>query len=470
MRSTATGPAWVHLVGAALLAASCRSPPSDRLGSTPVIVVRDGGVVDGGRPVAAGPLRADRFAYQFAIYHLPRPATNAARVVARLLGGPLVLGAATTAGQTPARPTVWVEQPPIAQFPPPSEASLQYRGRGLSERDRKAVAASRALTVLAFAGPGDAAMATYHQALVLAGDVAAATGGLIYDVETRDLFTPAAWSARLQRWQDGTPDVVLHVTIDSYRDGDLVRMVTLGMAKLALPDLAVRDVAGADVKSMGTLINLVCATFVERPMLVRAGELDVSIDQLRQPDVRRWANAGLFPGAERKATIRLAAVEPDEGDAENRLVEIEFPGPAAELQVRQDALLSRLLGAREGPVRRIDGNYDREVLEVSRRARDAALALKPRYRDAPPLNEELMVKAPFLTPRGQKEWMWVEVVRWRGKTIKGVLRNDPVEVVRLAAGAHVEVQEDAIFDYLLTKPDGTTVGNETGPLIERQAR
>jgi len=61
-------------------------------------------------------------------------------------------------------------------------------------------------------------------------------------------------------------------------------------------------------------------------------------------------------------------------------------------------------------------------------------------------------------------------VRWRGKTIKGVLRNDPVEVVRLAAGAHVEVQEDAIFDYLLTKPDGTTVGNETGPLIERQAR
>ena len=105
-----------------------------------------------------------------------------------------------------------------------------------------------------------------------------------------------------------------------------------------------------------------------------------------------------------------------------------------------------------------------------RRAREAALALKPGYRNAPPLNEELEVKVPFLTASGHKEWMWVEVVRWRGKTIKGVLRNEPTEVPGLSAGARVEVDEHAIFDYVLSKPDGTTVGDETRRLIDQRQR
>jgi hypothetical protein len=37
-------------------------------------------------------------------------------------------------------------------------------------------------------------------------------------------------------------------------------------------------------------------------------------------------------------------------------------------------------------------------------------------------------------------------------------------------GARVEVQADQIFDYLLTKRDGTHEGNETQPLLEARTR
>jgi len=66
--------------------------------------------------------------------------------------------------------------------------------------------------------------------------------------------------------------------------------------------------------------------------------------------------------------------------------------------------------------------------------------------------------------------MWVEVVRWKGRTIRGILDNDPFEVTTLKAGAKVEVKEGSLFDYLLYKPDGTQEGNETGRLLQRQQR
>lgn len=61
--------------------------------------------------------------------------------------------------------------------------------------------------------------------------------------------------------------------------------------------------------------------------------------------------------------------------------------------------------------------------------------------------------------------MWVEVMRWKGTTIHGVLRNDPFHVPDLAAGAKVDVEESDILDYIHNKSDGTSDGNETAKLL-----
>ena len=65
--------------------------------------------------------------------------------------------------------------------------------------------------------------------------------------------------------------------------------------------------------------------------------------------------------------------------------------------------------------------------------------------------------------------MWVQVVRWEGHTIRGILSNQPEYVQGVRQGAQVSVDEGSVFDYELHLADGGTEGNETQPLIEAAA-
>ncbi len=64
--------------------------------------------------------------------------------------------------------------------------------------------------------------------------------------------------------------------------------------------------------------------------------------------------------------------------------------------------------------------------------------------------------------------MWIEVVRWKGTALEGILQNDAFDIPGLKAGAHLSVEEGAIFDYIQVHADGTREGNETAKLLEAQ--
>jgi uncharacterized protein YegJ (DUF2314 family) len=243
-------------------------------------------------------------------------------------------------------------------------------------------------------------------------------------------------------------------------------MITLGMEKLALPDVVVNQVALSDERAFGNLINVTCQTLFERPVLGRAGELAVALDELKHPGARSRATENPLKGAKQRATIHLSVAERQEDDPDN-LVEIVLPGAAAELQVRQTALVAQLFGSSD-QIEYVE--HDAAVLVASLRAKLALMKHKPRYLKEPPHGERLLVKAPFRTPDGGNEWMWVEVVRWQGQTIHGILDNNPFDIPDLKAGAKIEVKEDALFDYLLVKGDGTQEGNETARLMKREPR
>ncbi|HEY3494717.1 MAG TPA: DUF2314 domain-containing protein, partial [Polyangiaceae bacterium] len=134
-----------------------------------------------------------------------------------------------------------------------------------------------------------------------------------------------------------------------------------------------------------------------------------------------------------------------------------------ERQQRQVAALSTLFGSNDA-IARIE--HDQRLLAASERAKKKAFALRERFVKGPPPREMLLVKAPFATPGGSREWMWVEVVTWKEDVIHGILDNDPVDVPTLKAGARVDVRAGDIFDYLWTKGDGTVEGNETSAIIE----
>jgi len=62
--------------------------------------------------------------------------------------------------------------------------------------------------------------------------------------------------------------------------------------------------------------------------------------------------------------------------------------------------------------------------------------------------------------------MWIEVTTWDGNNIKGLLKNEPFNISRLAwAAKSLRSTSKDIFDYLRRHPDGRQEGNETSEII-----
>jgi uncharacterized protein YegJ (DUF2314 family) len=83
-----------------------------------------------------------------------------------------------------------------------------------------------------------------------------------------------------------------------------------------------------------------------------------------------------------------------------------------------------------------------------------------------PSGDRLYVKAPFTSARGDLEYLWVQVVSWRGRAIDGVLRSEPAWIEGMAEGDVVSVDQGGVFDYLWRRADGSSEGNETEAFLD----
>ncbi|HEY2517575.1 MAG TPA: hypothetical protein VGI39_42185 [Polyangiaceae bacterium] len=140
--------------------------------------------------------------------------------------------------------------------------------------------------LLAFRIGADSPDALHASALRLVGALARSTGGLPWDDATRQVFSLGRWQKRTDAFENGVPVVAEHIRIDMYRDGELLRLVTLGMEKMGLPDVAVNQVASHDADSMGSLMNLLCQAIAERPTLDQAGALALAFDSIKSRAAR----------------------------------------------------------------------------------------------------------------------------------------------------------------------------------------
>jgi uncharacterized protein YegJ (DUF2314 family) len=410
---------------------------------------------------------AKAFRYRFAICTERTPAVDVAPELeraAKVAGFRIGTRPGDLTQPTTPSSLYW-SQPPSENFTPPDVASLEYYGRGLSAAEKQRFASTRAVTLLELTGAGAKALEDYPRALELGRELSRSLGGYFWDEEARNAYSANTLGPAIESWRDGLPDVRKHVTVHVYQDGELMRLVSLGMIKFGLPDIVVNQVPSSNANSMVGLMNLVMQTLVERGTLDGPELLHAELDRIRHPEAKSSLMSDLRSGAKRSVDLTLLAGTREEGDADNRLLEIAFPGPPETLQERQTAALATLFGADDGIVR---VKHDTKLLEESRRAREKALSLRPRFEHGPPFGETLFVKSPFRTSDGNTEWMWVEVTSWQRNAISGILQNDPVDVPALKAGARVKVQADQIFDYILKKRDGTHEGNETAKLLEAQ--
>lgn len=421
-------------------------------------------------PVPAGLLVADVISLEFAVYlfaDLDEDLYELTEAAVDVHAG--LLNIAAIDDEDPKLPALFIRQPEISEYSPPTAESLHYSSRGLNDQERMKAPAARRVLVLQALSTAEQGAVVHKQMLRLTDQLARECDGLAWDEATRQVFSRQSWANERLIWTSGPPQLSSHVTMHAYRNGPLIRIVTLGMSKFGLPDVVVNDVPSGSTRSMGNLINLVCQTMYEHPRLAKRGFLEVSIDRVENPKARASQQTDILENAKRSVGLTLAYTVPEEGDAANRLVEIVFGNPEGveSPQVAQQQTISDLYGSRDEVSEISHGD---ELKTASKRARSEVLELKSSFTDGPDVNEELLVKAPFETSSGGKEWMWVEVVTWKGQEIDGILANDPFDVPDLRAGAKVKVDEEVLFDYIHRRSDGTQVGNETGKIIERQRK
>jgi uncharacterized protein YegJ (DUF2314 family) len=351
-------------------------------------------------------------------------------------------------------------------YAPPDLESLKYRGQGLSPQQKSQLQKSREAIILQFAHPKEYVWDSLFAATKLAEDLARKTGGLIWDEETRQVFTPKAWhTLRLGAWTGNTPELANQFTIDIYPSNEYMRAVTLGMAKFGLPDLVIQEFPRSSYKQAAHLINTFAQTMAEGAIVPGSGKFGLNIYRIRNDHLRDSELKSLQEHASGKACLLLKPGKQEEGDPENRLIELSgelYSGP--DPHARQDNMLSSLFGW-EDLARNVE--HTPEVLAERDRERAKLPALHKAFDSGLQPGEYIQVKAPFTIPEGGHEWMWVEITHWSRKTIVGKLQNEPVEIRALHAGQIVQVQEDDVFDYIRSYPDKHTEGNTTGKILER---
>lgn len=423
-----------------------------------------------GVAIRAGDLMDERISYQLAIYYLPRPLGDPIETLDRLLAGKFKQFKRVEKideNDQHAQVAVWLDKKIQENYKPPDLKSLKYFGRGLSREQADSLQKSECALILDFSYPKQLMQSGLLDAMQLMMALADQTGGILWDDETREAFTPEAWTERrIESWNDGLPDVTKHITIHAYNTGNYIRAISLGMKKFGLPDLVIDEFSWSLNNNMGILVHLLAQSLVEDSKLARNGQYDLNIRRIKHPKVRQPQTETFKENATGIALLSLTEGTWEEGDPRNRIIEIGFDrGSGPDIHAKQMQIVSDAFGS-EDSITQI--KHDDELEAASQRARAKLPGLKQQFDKGLPPGEFIQVKVPFGTADGGREWMWVEVTTWDGDKITGLLQNEPFSVPGLHAGQSVEVSAAEIFDYILRHRDGTIEGNETGEIIRRQ--
>jgi len=285
------------------------------------------------------------------------------------------------------------------EYPPPDMQSLQYNGHGISQEQSRALQKTDEALILEFTHPKQHAWAALHTATALVEEIARKTGGLVWDQETSEIFSPDAWhKKRLASWPTDVPDVSTRTLIHSYNKGEYVRAVTLGMSKLGLPDVVFEEFPWSSDDQVGNLINIFGQSMAEGEVFRKEGRFKLDLRAIKNATVRDRQVNSLKPNGTGVACIALKQGKWEKGDPENRLVQLTSDAyPGNDVHSKQDEMLSSFFGWKDSVAA---VHHNQELLDASDNAKAKPPELHKAFIAGLDPGEFLEVKAPFRTEDG----------------------------------------------------------------------
>lgn len=322
--------------------------------------------------------------------------------------------------------------------PRPSAADLQTWGEG----EVAGMSSAAQVVVLSWAAPREQGAAALAEAL----RIAASAGTWIEDLDTgRYLDRSAAVKVAMEA-EASAVDVSKLIVIDVHEaTSGLSLLATRGLPRIGLPDLVELGVSPDQRDAAGARLNAIAQAMWEQGA-ARNGPVSVM-----DVDASRFTSQPAREAAcELKGTATLSY------DRGNRAL---LGSGARALVERFDGGFGSCSGAATAAPTPLSESL------ASVRAR-AMVRLKTEIRVAwmagLPAGERLMVKAPFATPEGSVEWLWINVQSWDADdTLKGTLLSAPTKAVTVKKGDTVQTPLSMVFDWIRVRADGSTEGNET---------
>ena len=354
-------------------------------------------------------------------------------------------------------------------YDPPPVSHLQHHGHGLNAGDIDRLQAATHALQFQFTLPHPRRSAGHRDVHAFLAAFARGADGIIWDEETREAFTADAWEARRVIPEDEEAVNLLHQTVldlDEGPDG-LLRVVSLGMRKFGLPDIALDNLPRTQARQGARIVNTVALALAGGARLDDQGRFTLRRDTLLPLSARKAVSDVVHTNASPEVVIELRPGRRVPGDPDNRLLEISLaPYFGVDETARLAALLFALFGG-ESDVRSTPDTP--EYLAASQRARARLPEWRQRFRAGLRPGDILCVKKEFKTPDGVGERMWVEIIDWNDDgSIAGILQNEPVKATDYQEGQQIRLGEDEVIDVIHIHPDGTFEGNETG-LIKQTA-
>lgn len=172
-------------------------------------------------PIPAENLMDEHISFQFGVYYLPKPTTDPVAELDVLLKDKVSAFRRVKKIERKADSPILaarIETNPKNAYAPPDLESLQYFGRGLNREQAEALQDTESVLIVDFAYPNDHVWDGLRSALELTLSLAQATGGLIWDEATREIFLPNVWKERrIVDWTEQVPDVSKHTVIHAYK-------------------------------------------------------------------------------------------------------------------------------------------------------------------------------------------------------------------------------------------------------------
>jgi len=170
--------------------------------------------------------------------------------------------------------------------------------------------------------------------------------GLIWDIETKEVFTAEEWGEkRVKRYSNANPLVESQIQINCFTKDSKLRAITLGMSKFGQPDILIKNYSVTNNQAVKNLIKILAQLLIE----------DIKVGKNIHLNTKKITNKDfiekLLPLKENKEInieLPIAMGHWEEGFSQNFIIEILFNKIEGEtLHQKQSKLLANIFGLEE---------------------------------------------------------------------------------------------------------------------------